>query len=103
MVLCLMQINTTNGIANSIGALGIAIGNRFGLAYAEDTGTLYGAFENDLYTIDVSTGSASLVGSALVNNWEGLAWSASPSAVPEPSSTALLGLGGLALILRRRR
>jgi hypothetical protein len=26
-----------------------------------------------------------------------------PAAVPEPSSTALLGLGGLALILRRRR
>lgn len=26
-----------------------------------------------------------------------------PTAVPEPSSTALLGLGGLALILRRRK
>ena len=27
----------------------------------------------------------------------------SPAAIPEPSSTALLGLGGLALMLRRRR
>jgi len=30
-------------------------------------------------------------------------WSFSFSAVPEPSSTALLGLGGLALMLRRKR
>ena len=28
---------------------------------------------------------------------------AGPAAVPEPSSAALLGLGGLALILRRRK
>lgn len=34
-----------------------------------------------------------------VSNW----LAANPSAVPEPSSLALLGLGGLALILRRRK
>ncbi|MGB0993926.1 MAG: PEP-CTERM sorting domain-containing protein [Akkermansiaceae bacterium] len=31
------------------------------------------------------------------------AWALTANAVPEPSSTALLGLGGLALILRRRK
>ena len=36
-------------------------------------------------------------------SFNGLIDNASFSAVPEPSSTALLGLGGLALILRRRK
>ena len=36
-------------------------------------------------------------------NLKALAFTADVTAVPEPSSTALLGLGGFALILRRRR
>ncbi|MFK7911084.1 MAG: PEP-CTERM sorting domain-containing protein [Akkermansiaceae bacterium] len=41
-------------------------------------------------------------GSANGVRLDGLEWSFT-TAVPEPSSTALLGLGGLALILRRRK
>lgn len=60
------------------------------------------------------TGADSLAGTSIVSSFElgaenaSTAWridsiSVSGEVVPEPSSTALLGLGGLALILRRRK
>jgi len=47
-------------------------------------------------TTDLPSGSADWSATALIDN-------VSVTAVPEPSSAALLGLGGLALILRRRK
>lgn len=47
-----------------------------------------------------SGGAADSQGSNTVDKFE---WTVGYTAVPEPSSAALLGLGGLALILRRRK
>ncbi len=47
-----------------------------------------------------SSGSANAQGSLTVDN---VAYGITYTAVPEPSSAALVGLGGLALILRRRK
>ncbi len=71
--------------------------------------TFEGVAWNDLFTVDVT-------GGALTVNLENVAGGNGQialiadgmrleqiSAVPEPSSAALLGLGGLALILRRRK
>ena len=57
-------------------------------------------------TIADTTGAVSDVDFAMGSNWGTAQYSVddvSVTAVPEPSSAALLGLGGLALILRRRK
>ncbi len=58
-----------------------------------DTSTDYGAGMGSAvgYWVDLKPGDATVFDNLTID------------AVPEPSSTALLGLGGLALILRRRR
>jgi hypothetical protein len=60
--------------------------------------TILAAGESAVFTVDFSfdTGSGSSL--SLIDNV-----ALQGTAVPEPSSAALLGLGGLALILRRRR
>jgi hypothetical protein len=93
---------------------------------ALSAGTTYGAIVNALDTggtrFDLAKNTSYNDGRVLYQNYS--AWTTTPvldglgnnsgrdanfhidissTAVPEPSSTALLGLGGLALILRRRR
>jgi DNA-binding beta-propeller fold protein YncE len=84
-------VDTTMGTAQLVGPLGISA-NRIGLAYDEDTQTLY-ANEGDvtfsLYTVNVSTGAASLVGANLATDINGLAW----VAVPELTTFALIAVG----------
>ncbi|MGJ8674248.1 PEP-CTERM sorting domain-containing protein [Rubritalea sp.] len=60
--------------------------------------TGFGSGSGDSLTLAVDSGQSN-------NRWNvnGLEVSYTTAAVPEPSSTALLGLGGLALILRRRK
>jgi hypothetical protein len=53
--------------------------------------------------VDTVTSFSTLTFSPNANTGELMIDSVSYGAVPEPSSTALLGLGGLALLLRRRR
>ena len=96
-------VTTSNGAPGFIAArLSLPIGSALsGSITPITTFTLYGT--------TVSTVFGSNLDSGPVVIWEdrisgdtvqiGLA----PAAVPEPSSTALLGLGGLALMLRRRR
>jgi hypothetical protein len=59
-----------------------------------------GVTSSSLYTINLATGAATLAGQ-LPCNIMGLT-AINPALVPEPSSLALLGLGGLALLRRRR-
>lgn len=53
------------------------------------------------YTFDLTVSSTDTGGNNIALNQ--LTLNGNVAAVPEPSSTALLGLGGLALILRRRK
>ena len=57
------------------------------------------------YVFDISTGSSDVVVTTSAGNHTGLTGVAfdNVTTVPEPSTTALIGLGGLALILRRRK
>jgi len=73
----------------------IGVGDYTLIDYTTFTGLT--TFGSDVFT-DSLFGYAS---ATLIDN--GSAIVLSVSAVPEPSSTALLGLGGLALVLRRRR
>ncbi|MDG1357589.1 MAG: PEP-CTERM sorting domain-containing protein, partial [Akkermansiaceae bacterium] len=60
-----------------------------------------GEFGSYTYTSDVNFGSIFISGSNQVTgSWDDLTLT---QVIPEPSSAALLGLGGLALMLRRKR
>ena len=70
-------------------------------AIASIGGTLYGLAENgDEYLINPNTGGFSLVGNTGGQVWLDMT---TASAVPEPSSLALAGLGGVALLGYARR
>lgn len=92
--------NSPNGgLLTTIGALGVNASAGFtGFDISTDTGIAYASFGNlGLFTIDLGTGAATSIGGiGGLNQIRDIA-------VPEPSTLGLLGLGGLALLLRRRR
>lgn len=73
--------------------------------YTSEAVSLAGANVGDTIWIKVDSSTAGLVSGPLqYNPWvDNMSVATSAAAVPEPSSAALLGLGGLALILRRRK
>ncbi len=75
-----------------------------GLAYDAGLNVLYakGSQDSFLYSINPVTGVATPIGDTGIGNGGGLAF-VGASVIPEPSTLALLGLGGLALRRRRRR
>ncbi len=89
------------GLAAGFDYSGLAYGDPFGTTFIIASADTISGFDSSLFTLDDS---------AFVNGK--LEWSISEIGtdlvlsavfVPEPSSTALLGLGGLALMLRRKR
>ena len=96
-----------NGTFNTVGTLGLPnLSNPFGFDVSGETGTAYAAIGTaggpQLFTIDLSTGSATLIGTI----GSGLPLVGMAAAVPEPSAALMLtvGLVGVgAAALRRRR
>lgn len=92
------------GTLGTVGPLGFDA-KRNGGFDVDATGTAWfanadGLTSSSLYTINLATGAATLAGQ-LPCNIMGLT-AVDPALVPEPSALALVGLGGLALLRRRR-
>ena len=85
----------------TLGALGNGSTNPNGLAYNTTDHRLYMVDNSadNLYTINLTTGAAELVGSTGSGNLLGLAFIPD---IPEPSSLALAGIAVAAALVRRR-
>jgi len=92
----LVSFNTVTGAATIIGATGTNAGSVAGLAHDFLGGGWYMTDGDSLYSLNTTTGAASLIGAHGVPGFSGLAF------VPTPGSLALLGLGGLVAVRRRR-
>ena len=105
----LYKVNISIGTSELVGPFGLGVDTSFsGLAYDEDNQILYlnGGVDNispligNLYSINVATGAASLIGSNGVEFIDGLAWiTDGPQPIPEPATFGLVALGLLGLIL----
>ena len=98
--------NPNAGVLNTVGALGVDTEAFFGFDILTDLGGVNTAYASlrvggidGLYTVDLATGAATLIGAIGASQLDGLA----VQLVPEPASGALLGIAGLAVFASRRR
>ena len=99
----LYTLNPLNGAMTLVGNAGISIGSPVGALTFGTNGTLYGTFDDALYSISTTTGVATAIGDPNVATGfasiSGLAFAGaslpSNAAVPEPASMILLGVGFL--------
>ena len=102
----LIQNPPNSGVLNTVGALGVNVGDNIGFDISGATGIAYGAFQigatTDLYTIDLFTGQSTLVGSVGGGTML-LLDIAVQFEVPEPGTITLLGLGVLGVFGYRGR
>ncbi len=87
-------ITDVNGAAGGTNMTGMAMGPNDGILYA-------GSGSGDLFSVDIGTGVEALLGNlALGEVLEGMS---SVENIPEPVTMSLLALGGLGVLLKRRR
>ena len=121
----LYTVNQSTAALTMVGSLGLAVGSPFsGMTMAPD-GRLYAALNDRLYTINKTTGAASVVDVTVLNTGfasvSGLAWMTQQSLppitpgpgpmpgpgltpIPEPSTYGLFAVAGLgALVFLRRK
>lgn len=106
-----VTVDIATGMLTPVGITGIDFSRNNGFDIGMNSGTAYlaspatsGGAQANLYTIDLTTGAATLVG-AIAPKLEGISI-IGLAAVPEPSAVAMLALGGLGLLVflfRRRK
>jgi hypothetical protein len=99
------QIPPNAGTLNTIGALGVLMSSNVGFDIAFPGNLGFAALQtpggfSSLYSVNLTTGQASLIGA--IGNGEVIT-GLSASAVPEPASVVLVGLGLAAAVVLRKR
>jgi len=95
----LYRIDTTTGATTLVGNTGVDVGSPIGALSFGPNGTLFATLDDKLFTLNLTTGAATAVGSidpfddTGFSSISGLAIVASPLAVPEPASVLLVGIG----------
>ena len=102
--------NPNAGLLNTVGALGVDTDQFLGFDIFTDLGGLNQAFASlrvggvqRLYSINLGTGAATLLGAIGIDRLHGLAIATAIATVPEPGSLALVAVAGLAVMTLRRR
>ncbi len=95
----LFSIDRTTGVTTLVGPFGVASQVGVGMAYDPAFGML--AVNNSgtdaLYSLNLQTGAATLIANLTTSNMLSLEF-----VIPAPGAAAVVGLGGLALLRRRR-
>lgn len=101
-----VQNPPNNGTLNTIGNLGVFSTNQVGFDILGGSGTAFASLTNangisSLYTINLATGAATLVGG--IGTGQTITGLAAVSDVPEPTTLSLLFVGAAAAFLAKRK